>query len=802
MNDPAKQQQVQHDGQLTIAVGKSRKEMHWKNKQLLWSDLVARLRKTAVTGETHSDYMKLSKPQQDAVKDRGGFVGGTLKSGRRKSGQVAFRSLLTLDADFIKGDLWDMVEIALDCAIVAYSTHKHTPARPRLRLIIPLSRPVTADEYQPLARKIAEDLGIDFFDDTTYEAERLMYWPSSPSDVPYFFRFQDTAWLDPDSVLARYPDWKDPSYWPESSRQKQQRQKLADKQGNPLEKPGMVGAFCRAYTITEALETFLPDVYAPAAGAHRYTYTAGSTTGGMIVYDDDLFAYSHHGTDPMGGQLVNAFDLVRIHKFHDLDDDAEFGTPTVKLPSYSAMIDFARQDGKVKETNIKERLAEASEDFKDNSDWIKRLDQNKDGSFDKSVKNIKIILRNDENLAGKFALNDFTHRQELIDDLPWRKRSRGVAWKDSDDACLRNYLSDIYGISHKQNVADAVDEVNQDNAFHPVRDYLNGLEWDGTPRLDTILIDYLSADDTPYVRAVTRKMLIAAVGRIMKPGIKFDQILVLVGPQGAKKSYFIRRLGHGWTSDSLDTIKGKDAYEQLQGTWLIELAELKATRRAETEAVKHFTAKQVDRFRVSYGHHVEEFPRQCVFFGTTNISMFLIDKTGNRRWWPVTIKKCAHKKDVWNDLKGDELDQIWAEAKHAWDQHESLLLSPELEKAAQAMQEAHLEEDDKFGLVEEYLNTNTPASWDDWELGQRRAWLSENPSIREKGVNIRDKTCAMEIWAECFGNRPEDMNPMRSREISDILENISGWVPYDKNRGRMKFKIYGKQKAYVLEDQQ
>jgi predicted P-loop ATPase len=689
-----------------------------------------------------------------------------------------------------------MIEISMDCAIAAYSTHKHTPQRPRLRLIIPLSRPVTPDEYQPIARKLAEDLGIDFFDDTTYEAERLMYWPSAPSDVPFVFKFQDATWLDPDAVLARYPDWKDPSYWPESSRQKQRRQKMAEKQGDPLQKPGMVGAFCRAYTITEALETFLPDVY-EASGFHRYSYKAGSTTNGMIVYDDDRFCYSHHGTDPIGGQLVNSFDLVRIHKFRDQDEDVEAGTPVIKLPSYSAMIDFARQDDKVKETNIKERLAEASEDFKDDINWVKKLDQNKDGSFDKSVKNIKIILRNDENLAHKFGQNDFSHRCEVLGDLPWRKKSRRILWNDDDDACLRNYLSDIYGISHKQNVADAMAEVKQDNAFHPVRDYLNGLEWDGEKRLDAVLIDYLGADDTPYNRGVTRKMLIAAVGRIMKPGIKFDQILVLVGAQGAGKSYFLRKLGRGWTSDSLDSIKGKDAYEQLQGAWLIELAELKATRRAETEAVKHFTAKQTDRFRVSYGHHVDEFPRQCVFFGTTNINMFLIDKTGNRRWWPVTVRKDRHKKSVWNDMTESEIDQIWAEAKAAWDAHETLLLPAELEKEAQAMQEAHLEEDDKFGLVEDYLNTKLPATWDDWEIGQRRAWLAENPSIREKGEGVHNRTCAMEIWAECFGNRPEDLNPMRSREITDILQKMDAWEPYAKSRGRMKFKIYGLQRAYV-----
>jgi len=231
-----------------------------------------------------------------------------------------------------------------------YSTHSHTPSAPRLRLVIPLKRPVSPDEYQAVSRRIAGDLGIDFFDDTTYEAHRLMYWPSTSKDGEFIFKYLDEEWADPDEILARYPDWKDPSYWPESSQTKAERKKLADKQGDPREKPGIVGAFCRTYTIAQVIEKFLSDVYAPGDDPSRYTYIPGSTAGGLVLYDRDNFAYSYHATDPICGKLCNAFDLVRLHKFGDLDDDAKEGTPVNKLPSYLAMQELAEKDEMVRKT--------------------------------------------------------------------------------------------------------------------------------------------------------------------------------------------------------------------------------------------------------------------------------------------------------------------------------------------------------------------------------------------------------------------------------------------------------------------
>ena len=227
---------IRFDGPVTIAVGRSRKETNWKNREMLWSELVSRFSQTTRTAETYDEYVKMPKSQQDAIKDVGGFVGGTLKSGRRKLENVVWRQLLTLDIDYAKGDIWAAVETMFCYACVMYSTHKHRPGSPRLRLVMPLTRPITPDEYPAVARKIATDFGIDFFDDTTYEPHRLMYWPSTAQDGEFVFKYLDEPWLDPMRFSA-LPGLGDPSYWPESSRSGAARKKQAESRG-PVDKAG------------------------------------------------------------------------------------------------------------------------------------------------------------------------------------------------------------------------------------------------------------------------------------------------------------------------------------------------------------------------------------------------------------------------------------------------------------------------------------------------------------------------------------------------------------------------------------
>ncbi len=792
-----------HDARLTIAVGRSRMDKKWKNKETTWSDLVRRLRETRRTSETIAEYKKLSKTEQSQIKDVGGFVGGVLKSGRRTAESVASRQLLTLDADFAQPDFWDLVLFTLESPAAAiYSTHKHTADKPRLRLLLPLSRPVSPDEYQAIARRVAADIDIEQFDDTTYQPHRLMFWPSTPIDGDYVFKYNDDAFLDADAYLARYEDWRDQSQWPESSRVHAEIRQSAAKQEDPTTKKGIVGAFCRTYTVPEAIDKFLPGIYEACAGDDRYTYTAGTSAAGAVVYEDGKFLFSHHSTDPCCGKLVNAFDLVRIHKFRDRDDDARPDTPPGRLPSYQAMQELAASDERVKVSIGEERLAEARQDFttdesdegpQDNS-WLTQMDINKWGKYESTAKNVKLILENDPALRGTAAIDDFAHRIVVLKDLPWRKRERSAVWLDSDDSSLRNYMEEIYGIRGKSTIEDALSEVTTRHAFNPLKDYLLGLTWDGIPRLDTVFIDYLGAEDTEFNRAITRKTLAAAVGRVLEPGIKFDTVLTLIGKQGQGKTSLVRKLAHGWHSESLVTVQGKDAMEHIQGFWLIELGELAAIRKADFELVKQFISKQEDSFRAAYGRRTERYPRQCIFIATTNIADFIRDQTGGRRWWPMSVDKSRQRMSHFEHLTEDVVGQIWAEAVDAFKAGEPLHLDGAMEAIAKELQEAHTDESPLAGLIYDFVDRPLPENWAKLDLGERRDFIHGDGLDMPEGTVQRDRICAMEIWVELLNGDPKKLTRTQSIEINDILRKMEGW---EQPQGGIRFVHYGAQKGFV-----
>ncbi|GBZ47920.1 TPA: hypothetical protein OVR50_000877 [Staphylococcus aureus] len=582
---------IKYDRDVSYSYAASRLSTHWTNHNMAWSDFMQKLAQTVRTKEDLTEYNKMSKSEQADIKDVGGFVGGYLKEGKRRAGQVMNRSMLTLDIDYAAQDMTDILSMFYDFAYCLYSTHKHREISPRLRLVIPLKRNVNADEYEAIGRKVADIVGMDYFDDTTYQPHRLMYWPSTSNDAEFFFTYEDLPLLDPDKILNEYVDWTDTLEWPTSSREESKTKRLADKQGDPEEKPGIVGAFCRAYTIEEAIETFIPDLYEKHS-TNRYTYHEGSTAGGLVLYENNKFAYSHHNTDPVSGMLVNSFDLVRIH---------------------------------------------------------------------------------------------------------------------------------------------------------------------------------------------------------------------LYGAQGVGKSALLKKLGGAWFSDSLVSVTGKEAYEALQGVWLMEMAELAATRKAEVEAIKHFISKQVDRFRVAYGHYIEDFPRQCIFIGTTNKVDFLRDETGGRRFWPMTVN--PERVEVnWSKLTKEEIDQIWAEAKYYYEQGEELFLNPELEEEMRSIQSKHTEESPYTGIIDEYLNTPIPSNWEDLSIFERRRFYQGDVDMLPTG-NVdyveRNKVCALEVFVECFGkDKGDSRGSMEIRKISNILRQLDNWSVYDGNKsGKIRFgKDYGVQIAYVRDE--
>lgn len=769
---------------LNIAHAASCDTGRWQNKKMSWEDFLDDLREPVRTSETIAEYLAMTKDEQGKIKDVGGFVGGYLIGGRRRKDTVKFRQLVCLDVDFGSVDTWLAFRL-IGYAGAMYSTHKHTPEDPRLRILFPLNRPATPEEYECVARIVAGWLGIDDFDDTTYQPERLMYYPSAAKDGEYLFDQAEGPVINIEDTLAELADWTDPTTWPmsEKAASKLKDRTRAAKAEDPTEKEGIVGAFCRAFTITEAIERFIPNVYSEADDG-RFTFAGGSTGGGLVVYGDK-FAYSHHNTDPCGDRLVNAFDMVRLHLYGEQDESAKEGTPASKMPSFQAMGELAAGIPEVKREITSRPKGDHADDFDDY--WEDELQLDKNGKIRPTIHNVNLIVTRAPEFRGAFGYNEFEHREVALRALPW-ERGGGVyprALEDVDDSELRMWLEYEYGVKASGAISDGLLISVRRNKFHPVRDYLERLEWDGVERLDRLFIERFDIEDTTYARAVTRKTLVAAVARIYQPGVKFDYALTLVGGQGIGKSSTLEALGGAWFSDSLNSINGKEALEQLQGSWIIELGELAGLRRAEVDAVKHFISQRKDRYRVAYGKRVEEFPRQCIFLGTTNENDFLRDVSGNRRWWVLT---CRAQEIQCEQLDREQVAQIWAEAKHRYQAGETLYLDRELEAVAREIQDQHLEKDDRAGMIGEYLERLLPKGWEDRDPGSRRVWLEGT----ETGTEARQFVSTAEIWVECLGKNIADMKRPDSLEIGRIMKSFREWIPISPRR----VKHYGKVRCY------
>ena len=807
-----------HDKQLNVVVGNSRKATVWNPLTLLVSELYARLETPMRGTETLAEYLALSKADQDGKKDIGGFVGGRLSGPRRKADNVLDRCVVTLDFDTIPPFGTEKVLTALgaqDFGYCVYSTRKHRPEAPRLRIVVVTDRTMTVDEYDAVSRRLAESIGITMADPTTFEACRLMYWPSCSADGEYIFQYKDAPFMSVDKVLGSYKDWRDWSERPQVPGANNY-QKLAVRQGDPESKTGLIGAFCRVYDVLGAMDAFLPGIYEPVDNdPHRYTYLNGSTTGGAIIYDNGKFLYSHHATDPCGGKLVNAADLVRLHKFGHMDVNAALDTPVNKLPSYKAFLEFAGTDSEVSTLLIRERYAAGQQEFAglaaggatptngagaaainaDPDAWMALLQTTQQGAIKPTIDNIRIILDNDPLLKGKFALNKFAGRGEVLGPLPWEMDAKRRLWSDTDINGIYWYLEKRYDITKRGNIDAALDIHANTHAFNEVQDYIRGLVWDGTPRLDTLFTDYLGAEDNEYTRAVCRKSFTAAVARAMEPGCKYDNMLILCGKQGLGKSTILDKMSRGWFNDSIRTFEGKEASELLQGVWLVEVAELDAFRRTDVARIKQFLSLRADRYRAAYGRNVKELPRGCVFFGTCNQMDFLQDTTGNRRFWPVDVGAVPHTKNVFTDLTDDVISQIWAEAKARWQLGERLYLTGELEEMAQEMQEMHRETSPKEGMIEDFVAQEIPVDWQKWSIDRRRDWWAQATHGEIETVP-RDRISAVEVWCELYNGNQKDFRQIDTREINNILAKIPNLT-----RAKSNFRCgpYGRQRGYYIE---
>ena|GEM_PF-6713459 len=428
--------------------------------------------------------------------------------------------------------------------------------------------------------------------------------------------------------------------------------------------------------------------------------------------------------------------------------------------------------------------------------WRSQLSFKENGQLKPSTCNLELIMANDKRVIN-FGFNELSGQIEKTGKVPWATKS--TVWGDRDDVQFKSWLVHNYTSWSEAIYNNTLLKTADDRAFHPVRNFLETLpKWDGVLRLDRLFVDYLGAPDTSYVHAVTRKIHVAGIARTYKPGIKFDTMCVLVGPQGIGKSMLISKMGGDWYTDGLkvtDIQDHKKAAEKLQGYFIIEVSELAGLKKVEVEMVKSFISCQNDNYREAYARRAIPHPRQCVFFGTSNSEDgFLRDITGNRRYWVLDTPGTGKHKP-W-DLKLGYIRQVWAEALFYYNQSESLLLPPELNKVAELAQRRAMEPDDRSGLVHDFLEVLLPPEdvWEQMECWQRHNHChGANDPTQRIGTRRRDFVSNIEVWVECLGKRKEDIQPKDSYAIAAIMKQLPNWQKADKP---VKIAGYGLQRGY------
>ena len=401
--------------------------------------------------------------------------------------------------------------------------------------------------------------------------------------------------------------------------------------------------------------------------------------------------------------------------------------------------------------------------------WVAGLRKNSNGGFFGDEANVLHTLRQAPELRGCVRFNEFDNCLEVGRRIHWRDATIGERWTDADDLDVMAWLQQQnIPVRSRSTVADSVARVARDNSYHPVRAYLENLEWDHEPRIRTWLNQYLGAEACrTYLEAVGQAFLVSAVARILEPGCQADHVLVLEGKQGVGKTRTLQILGDPWTTDSLPDLHSKDAAVQLHGVWLVELAELAALRRSEIEATKAFITRRVDRFRPPYGRHAIEVPRQCVFIATTNEATYLRDPTGNRRFWPLRICKA----DI--DALEQDRNMLWAEAVELYRRGTPWYLTAKNAIAAANEQDKRVHRTELEQCVTEFLD-----------------------DLTESGVT---EVTTRDVFSRALGlTFPDDVDKARRMGVAvSRALSVCGWHRVGATgRGQRRRVVYAKERAH------
>ena len=375
-------------------------------------------------------------------------------------------------------------------------------------------------------------------------------------------------------------------------------------------------------------------------------------------------------------------------------------------------------------------------------------------------------IHDNPQLCNAIRYNTLAYSPWVAGELPWSESTQRE-WTDVDDSQYLAYMESEYNFYKKENLMRALDIVQSENQFNPVVEHLETLKWDGVPRMETLLIDYLGCDDTELNRAIMSIFMYGAIARVYQPGCQFDLMLVLVGDQGDGKSTFLRTLTmvDEWFDGNFGSVEGSSAVERLRGNWIIEMSELLALKRTkDVEAIKSFVTNRSDNFRAPYARRTTKRPRQCVFAGTTNNKQFLSDPTGNRRFMPVEVHKDRRTRMIDDPDAPEHFEQAWAEALHKFKtEHPKIYFDDEMQKKMMKLQEEFTEEDVRIGMIQEYLDSTD-----------------------------KKRVCAVDIWKEALMCDVDRITLRDSKEIHTIMrEKVSGWHCIGKQRCS-----YGRQTCY------
>lgn len=762
------------DFKIVVYEAKKRTDTKWQEKIYSIEGFAKKLASPVIGKETQAEYFNLSKEEQNELKDVGGFTGSILEGGKRNKNSIKAKTLITLDIDNAPADIIDKIkQVYKSFYFFIYTTRKHKTEAPRLRLLFLITKHIDTVQYEAVARKMAAFLGLSYFDATTFQPSRFMYWASTSKDAPFVFYENKGNILDPDTVLKLYKNYRHINEWPLfEEEQKQQKKLFKDLElEDQLLKPGLVGIYNRNHTISSLLLNELADKYEPSKmWENVFTYKGASSVDGVKVLKNDTIYYSFHSSDPNQGEAINAFDLMRRVKFGHLDEGVSLKTNMKYYPSYKAMCEYVEKDqacqGELdllyEEESEKVQEQKGKSSYTDNilnarKEYAAKCLKNQKGACIVNPYNLNLLLRTDKNVKNLGHYDVFYSAYIKNLDLPWLRTYKknnfeiSAQWQETDTTYLQQYINKYYALSYSNNeIERAVRVIIQENQKNTVYEYFKGLKWDKVPRLKYLLVDYLGAENSDEIHEITVNHFVASVARVCqfredeKEGVYYPYCLCLIGSQGLGKTSLLKRLVYknAFYIDLQTKLDEKNTLETLKGKWIVELGESSSLTKSEAGIVKQAISKTADEYRKAYGRDVELIKRRFVFFLTANTFNILNDITGNRRFLFVEGSKERQKKEGYK-MEEAERDQIWAEAFHYYmSGHDYNHFNRTTQDYLEEQQERANKKPDYMEEILEFCARKVPADFYEWGIADRRLFYNvrEDDFFNSQANEIRTYT--------------------------------------------------------------